>query len=456
MKVMKFGGSNLLSGEDFRRVAEIIKNESDTKIVVLSGVNGVTDTLQNYLSKKKYAEKSIKKLIKKLEEIHIKIVKESIKNEKILKGLEKEIQLKLRRLEKLLRGVLYLEELSAKSKDLILSFGERLSVLIMTNTLKDINVNSVGLESDDIGFITDGKYGNASAILSKVETNLKKQIDIILKDGQIPIITGFFGCNKNGDTTIFGRNGSDYSAAVIGYAINADVVEIWKDVDGFMTVDPDIIKEAKTIKNLSYEEVAELSYFGARILHPRTIDPVSKKQIPILIKNINKSYGTGTIINGQKNKLKKPVKSIAFTTDVAYIKIFGSGIGYKPGVLSEIVSHISSESINIKSVITSQTCITLILDKDHITQSYNILKSKKISTVEDIQKNEKIALIAIVGQGINKKYGVAARVFNSIANQKINIEMISAGSSNAAYYFIINQNKIKNAIKAIHNDFFNN
>ncbi len=455
MKVMKFGGSNLRSGKDFRSVAEIIKNETDKKIIVLSGVYGVTDILQRYLHNGKYAEKSINNLISKLQTIHLKILKNAIENNDLSIEVKTNIISRLKKLERLLHGVLYLKELTDRTKDLILSYGERLSVSIMVGTLRDLEINAVGLESDNIGVITDGNYGNASAILSTVETNLKKQINQIFKEEKTPIITGFFGCNKNGDTTLFGRNGSDYSASVIGYALDADLVEIWKDVNGFMTVDPGIIKDAKTIDYLSYEEAAELAYFGAKILHPRTIDPLIKKQIPLEIKNINNPDAQGSIINGKKNIGKKPVKSIAFTTDIACIKIHGGGIGYKPGVLGEIVSNISSKKINIKSVITSQTCITLLLDKKYLQQSYNILRSEKISTVENIEKNDEIALIAIVGEGINKQYGIAARAFNVVADKKINIEMISAGASNAAYYFIINQNQINDAIKEIHREFFN-
>jgi len=451
MKVMKFGGSSLKNATGFRTVAKIIKNEKDKKIVILSGVCGVTDTIQQYLNYRKFDEIAIQGLIQHLRRLHFKISSEAITDKAIFKRVQEIINKKIEKLERLLRGVYYVGELTDKTRDLILSYGERLSVPILAGTLCDQSVKAQVFEADNLGILTNGDFGNAIAILHLSSNNINQKILPTLKKNIVPIITGFFGCDNNGHTTVFGRNGSDYSASVIANAVNADEVDLWKDVDGFMNADPSIIKGAHLLNHLSYKEAAELAYFGAKILHPRTVEPLTKKDIKLVIKNTNNPQGIGTII-GNNGYRKQLVKSIVHSKDIACIKIHGPGIGNKPGVLSEITSNISSNKINIKSVITSQTCITLLLENKDLAKSYEILATNKIKTVEKLEKIKDIALIAIVGEGLLEHHGIAARVFSSIAKKGINIEMISAGASEVAYYFIIKEKFLRESIKAIHNE----
>lgn len=455
LKVLKFGGSSLKDPYGFNEIARIIRNQDDKVVVILSGIYGITDTLQQYLSLEKYNDKDIDHLIETLRKIHFNISKQVISNKEWLTKTQDEINKKLSRLSRLLKGVYLVEELTAKTKDLILSFGERLSVPILEATLNNEGIKSKSFEADKIGIITNGDYGNAAALLDPVSQNIEKTIIPVLQNNTIPIITGFFGCDLQGNTTSFGRNGSDYTASVIAYAINADIVEIWKDVDGFLSSDPTIIQNTKLIENLSYKEAAELSYFGAKILHPRTVEPLAKKGIKLHIKNILQPDTKGSIICKHKSMKKNKVKSVAFTKNIACLKILGSGIGCKPGVLSNIASQISYHKINIISVITSQTCITILIEEKDLEKSYNILKLSKIKTVEKIKKIRDIALIGIVGEGLMKRHGIAAKAFTAVAKKGINIEMISAGPSDVAYYFIVKEKFLKTTINAIHNQLFN-
>jgi len=454
MKVIKFGGSSLKNAKDFRDVAKIVKFEEDKKIVILSGVCGVTDTIQNYLNYEKFDDIAIRGLIQHLHRLHYRIASEAVTDIAIKKKVQAVLISKLEKLERLLQGVYFVEELTDRTRDLILSYGERLSVIVLEGVLQDLDIRTKAFEADDIGILTEGSFGNASAVLDIVSQNIKKNISPLLDKDILPVITGFFGCDSNGNTTSFGRNGSDYSASVIAYAVGADVVELWKDVDGFLSADPEIIKNASLIPNLSYEEAAELAYFGAKILHPRTIDPLRKKGIKLQIKNTKNPFIKGTIIGNGRSIKSNLIKSIAYNKDIACIKIHGSGVGYKPGVLSDIVSSISLKNINIKSVITSQTCINLLLDKKDLNKSYEILNNKQIKTVENIEKIKDIALISVVGDGILEHYGIAAQVFGAVANKKINIEMISAGASDGAYYFLVNEKYLESAIKEIHAEIF--
>ena len=455
MKVLKFGGSNLKNAKSFLDVAKIIKNEEEKTVIVLSGVCGVTDTLQIYLNYNKFDEIALNGLIQHLKRLHFRISSEAISDIAILKKVQSTLHKKLEKLERLLRGVCYIGELTDRTKDLILSYGERLSVSVLAGILVDQGVKAKAFEADNLGVLTNGDFGNAVAVLNPVSKNLKKNISPLFDKNIIPIITGFFGCDNNGHTTLFGRNGSDYSASVIAYAIDADEVNLWKDADGFMSADPTIIKDAYLLKNLSYNEAAELSYFGAEILHPRTVEPLMKKEIRLIIKNIHKPLKIGTEIGNNIHNEKQLIRSIAHSKDITCLKIYGSGIGYKPGVLSEITSYFSSNKINIKSVITSQTCITLLLEKKDLKRSYNILAERQIETVEKIEQIRDIALIALVGEGISNHHGIAARVFSSIAQKGINIELISAGASEVAYYFIIKEKYLEPVLKAIHGELKN-
>lgn len=452
MKVLKFGGSSLKDAKGFRNIANIIKNEDEKIVIVISGVCGVTDTIQNYLNYKKYDEIALQGIIQHLHRLHLRISSEAISDTAILKKVQFTLQSKLDKLERLLRGVYYIEELTDRTKDLILSYGERLSVQILAGVLINQDVKAKAFEADKLGIITNGDFGNAIANLNPSSDNLKKKILPLFDENIIPIITGFFGCDINGHTTLFGRNGSDYSASIIANALDADEVELWKEVDGFMSTDPKNIKDAYLLKKLSYNEAAELSYFGAKILHPRTVEPLVEKNIKLKIKNINDPLKTGTEIGYNSNNKNQRIKSIAHSKDIACIKIHGPGIGYKLGILSEITSYFSISKINIKSVITSQTCITIILEKKDLNQSYNILNEKQIETVEKIEKIKDIALIAIVGEKLSNNHGIAAKVFQAIAEKEVNIELISAGASEVAYYFIIKEKNLDIVLKAVHKE----
>jgi len=278
MKVLKFGGSSLKDAEGFQNVANIIKNEEEKSIIVISGVCGVTDTIQNYLNYKKYDEIALRGIVQHLHRLHFKISSEAISDKAILKKVQYTLKNKLDKLERLLRGTYYIEELTDRTKDLILRYGERLSVPILAGLLVDQDIKAKAFEADDLGIITNGDFGNAIADLNLISKNLKKKILPLFDENILPIITGFFGCDINGHTTLFGRNGSDYSASIIANAVDADKVELWKEVDGFMSTDPKIIKDAHLIRNLSYDEAAELSYLVQKYFTLEQLNHLSIKK----------------------------------------------------------------------------------------------------------------------------------------------------------------------------------
>jgi aspartate kinase len=320
--------------------------------------------------------------------------------------------------------------------------------------LEDKGVKSNIIETDKIGLITDEQYENATVDLKEFKVNFKPIAANILNDEAVPILTGFFGNTPEGKITTFGRNGSDYTAAVMAYGFDAPLLEIWKDIDGFMNADPKIVKDAEIIDHLSYFEVAELCYFGDRLLHPLTIEPISGLGIPVHIKNIFNQDSKGTIISPDAYIDEHIIKSVAYNPNIAMIRLHGSGIGYKAGIVTTIANALSAKNINIFATVSSQTCINLLIEMKDAEESYDILKEYKGNIIERIDFQKDIALIAVVGEGVLKRKGILARVLEGISKERINIEMASAGASEVAIYLIMSADDVEDAIRAIHKEFF--
>jgi aspartate kinase len=357
------------------------------------------------------------------------------------------------KLERLLYGVAYTEELTPRTKDLILSSAERMSAYIMEGVLLCKNVKAKAYEADRLGVVTDGIFCNATADLGKTEKNLHKKLIPHMKNGFVPVITGFFGRDEEGRTTTFGKNGSDYSAAVIANALHADLLELWKDVDGFMSADPNIVKNAHTIDKLSYDEAAELAYFGISLLHPRTVEPVRLKDIPIVIKNIQKPEEKGTMIGKKGYKTKNVIKSVVFSTDLVEVKVSGSGAGYRPGVLSAVSDNLGRSNINIYSVTTSQTQLSLLIHKNDLQRCLKVMENMHGGVIESTDFQRNLALVCVVGEGSRTMKGLAGKIFSAVADAGVNVEIISAGASKVASHFIIKRDDLKETIEAIHTTF---
>lgn len=453
MRVMKFGGGCLKNSNDFKQVAQIIKNKKDNLVVVVSAVYGVTNLLYQAMKKAFVSEIEIDKTIEKIRQIHLTIADE-ILNDELKDWVKAEIDLRIEKLRKNLYGICWTSEVTDSLRAMILSYGERFSTYLLAAVLKNEGIDSQPLESDKIGIITDESYDNASPDLLTIEKNLKSVILPLFNEKVVPVISGFFGITPDGKVSLFGRNGSDYSASIIAYALDDATLEIYKDVDGFLSADPKIVKEAKQLEKLSYDEAAELSYFGAKILHPRTVEPVSMKKIPIIIKNMNEPSKSGTIISSKKEITEKIIKSVTYNRNISVIRVHGAGVGYKPGVLSEIGKKFMEKNINIYSIITSQTSINLIIDREDSDTGLKVLKFLEKGIAEKVYKMEDMSLVAVVGEGIIKKEGIAASVFSAVANAGINIEMMSGGASDVAYYFIVEEKQVEKVINLVHSKFF--
>ncbi len=454
---MKFGSSSLKNAESVQQVVQIIKdNGFEQRIVVLSALSTVTDTLIAGINKALENEKFIPEIIEKIYKLHLPYLNKKIIGSESLPKSKKEIEKLLFKLNRLLQGISYTKEATPRNCDHILSIGERLSVQIMNGCLENLGCKTTVVETDKIGLLTSGQWGNGTVDLEISKKKVYNFFHDILEKPSIPIVTGFFGQTDKGEPITFGRGGSDYSSAVLAHLINAKRLEIWKDVDGFMSGTPTIVKNPKSLNNLSYDEAAELSYFGAKILHPRTVEPLIINSIPLVIKNTYKPNKSGTQISSKKWRTKEIIKSITFDKNIAMLSIHGVDIGYTVGLLGNLVTSLSKSGINIRSVMTSQTCINIILDQIDIKKGYKLIKNLHLIDIDQIDLIEDIGLVGIVGEGLSETEEPLKKVIASLSKKNLHTELFVTGASKIASYFIIHENKLQQAVKTVHESIFKN
>jgi len=340
-----------------------------------------------------------------------------------------------RRIENL-RDFLYavydLRELTVRSRDYIISFGERLNAPIISAAFRQRGVPSMVLDGCEAGILTTSNHGDAIA-LPAGEPRIRSRLEPIL-DHSVPVITGFMGCTDKGVVTTLGRSGSDYSATIIGAALNVDEVWIWTDVDGIMTTDPRMVPDARVIHRISYMEVMELSYFGAKVMHSRSIEPTMQKGIPVRVKNTFNPDYPGTLIEGGELKEPRVVKAITYIDKVAAITITGAQMVGRPGVARHIFTLLAEHQINVMMISqgSSEANISLIIDLPQVKIAMEALQPLKERCVfRDISANTDVCAVAVVGSGMAGMAGTAGRTFSALGKAGINVMMISQGSSEA-------------------------
>ncbi|TFG55208.1 MAG: aspartate kinase [Methanomassiliicoccus sp.] len=450
MKVLKFGGSSLKTGEFMRQVAGIIVAEKEKKAVVLSAVSGVTEMLVQFISCTR-TEEDVDSFMKAISKLHTDLVDDALTTEKCQALAVEELVAKLVKLERMLYGSCYIEEVNPRIRDYVQCFGERLSVIIVAALLNEMGIKAKPVDADELGIITDGEYGTAMVNMEATRSTIRPKLMKGLQDGVTPVITGFFGRAPEGSVTVFGRNGSDYSAAAVANAMGASVLEIWKDVDGFMSVDPKIVPSARPIPQLSYDEAAELAYFGAKVVHPMTMEPARSGNIEIRVKNVFRPEAPGTAIKDSGKNGDMSIKSISCMKNLSLVKVFGEGTGYKLGVLADIASLLREAEVNIYSVVTSLTCIALLVDKKDVAKAQKVLTEGGVTRMET---HANFALMCIVGEGLGYHKGLASRVFKAVAKEGVNVGLISAGASLVAYHFTVDEADLDKATRAVHEELF--
>ncbi|MDI6640141.1 MAG: aspartate kinase, partial [Methanocellales archaeon] len=419
--VMKFGGTSVADGSRLKNVASLIKRFYERKnevIIVVSALSGVTDQLEE-IAKKASEEgriADVNAFMERLRERHYEVAQEAIAGAEI-KSVVEELDARLNDLENALISICHLRELTGRSHDYILSFGERLSASILSGALKSMKLRSMALIGGDAGIVTDSNFENARPLFDMTNSKVQERLLPLLKKETIPVITGFVAADTKGIITTLGRGGSDYTASIIGAAIEADEIWIWTDVDGIMTADPRVVPEARTLSVISYLEAMELSYFGAKVLHPKTIEPAIQKGIPVRVRNTFNPEHPGTLIIKAHEEIKDIVKAVTLIQNVALINISGSGMAGTPGVAGRVFSALGRVGANVMMISqgSSEANISLVIDEPQLDLSLHALKREFAENiVKDISYDENICAIAVVGAGMAGTPGVAGRVFSAL------------------------------------------
>jgi aspartate kinase len=357
-------------------------------------------------------------------------------------------------LQNILFAIYNLREITPRSKDHIISFGERLLAPILAAAIRERGIPSMAMDGCEAGILTTPQHGESTA-LHESDDRIKTKIGPMLGK-QIPVIMGFMGCTRDGILTTLGRSGSDYSASIIGAGIDADEIWIWTDVDGIMTCDPRVINDARVMHSLSYLEVMELSYFGAKVMHPRSIEPAMRKNILVRVKNTFNPSHPGTVIvrNGQRDN--RVVKALTYIDKVAAININGAQMIGRPGVAKAIFTILADHEVNVMMISqgSSEANISLIVDESHLGAAVNALAVLvKQGIVREVSHNHDVCAVAVVGAGMAGAPGTGGRIFTSLGAAGVNVMMISQGSSEANISFVVSQNDGSRAVRVLHDEF---
>lgn len=439
MLVLKFGGTSVGGAGPIRRVAEIIRNSLPRKpVVVVSAVAGVTNRLFR-LSELAAKGADWKPDLQVLKEIHGDIVKELGLEESCLESL-------LCQLDRLVSGIALLKECSPRARDYLASFGERLSVRILAAYLRKIGIPAKAFDAFDVGLITDGHFG-AARPLPDVDERIRGALSGIK---EVPVITGYIGKDANGNVTTLGRGGSDYSASIFGAALDAEEIQIWTDVDGVMTGDPRIVESARFIKKMSFAEASELAFYGAKVLHPATMIPAVRKNIPIRVLNSYRPDFEGTLIVATLLPEERGVKSIASKDRIAVVNIVAPPMIFQYGFLEKIASVFARHEIVIDMIATSEISVAMTTSPDAELEPV----VADLSQFSEVTVQRDMSLVSIVGEELRERSDIAALVFGVLAKLGMKIEMISYGATRNNLSFVVPQAHVRDVVKALHRKLF--
>ena len=453
MIVMKFGGSSVGSADSIIKVSKIVQKYSSKQlVVVVSAMFGVTDMLILAAEIAKNGDHSgLMKVMGLVSEKHNTAIGRL--------ELKLDVQPILNECLDLLKGIAYLKEISPRSTDLILSFGERLSAPIVAASIRKMGLSSESVDARKL-IRTDGKFSAAKVKFDETNLLLDAELRPLINAGTIPVVTGFIASTVQGETTTIGRGGSDYTASIIGAGLGAEEVWIWKEVDGVLTADPRVVCEAQKLDKISYDEAAEMSHFGAKVLHPMTMIPVAGANIPIRIKNTFSPEKVGTLISRETDRTLGGVKAVSAIKDLCMVSLEGKGMAGIAGFAAHLFAVAGRLKINILMFTqsSSEQIICLVVSKKEGQELQKELESElkedvMTNLIEAVKVEDNISAVAVVGDGMKGRLGVAANVFSSIADKGINILAIAQGSSERNISFIVREKDADKAVRAIHSAF---
>ena len=475
--VMKFGGSSLAGPKQILQSASLVKKYAtdSSLVIVCSAMGDTTDHLLKAIDHAKKGETNqARKVISEVHVTHMAAVSEGITDEKY-KDICRDLLTELfDEIDKVLLGISLLKDLSPRSLDYVLSFGERLATNIVNNVLGGIGLKTKYLSGGEAGIMTDESFGSAEPVLGVTNEKLRSKLLPLLSDGVIPVVTGYIAETMESHEIItLGRGGSDYTATLIASALDADEIILWTDVDGILSADPRIIKDAKILEQITYLEAMEMSAFGAKSMQPRALEPVAKKGIAVRIRNTFNPDCAGTLIvsaNKIANGARSGVKAVGSIANVCAITISGTSIVGSPGTAAKIFEILKDLGVPIlmMSQSVSENNVSLVVRREALHKVVRAFKRELLLEDPDsttktsypgrakfnfLDYEDDVTILAVLGRGMIGTPGIAGRVFSTVAKQGVNVRMIAQGSSEINISFVIKDKDRAKAVTALHEEF---
>ncbi len=460
--VLKYGGTSISSAKDIQNVAKQIQSLSKQNqlVIVCSAISDTTDDLiEISQSIKKENRKKAEQLAKKIASRHQQLARQSIKKSQIRKKLLQTFDEYFAELIALIDGMVLLGEVTPRSMDYLFSFGERLSIKLISTAINDLGKKSISisLTGKEVGIVTDSNFGESKPLMDTTRLRVSKTLESLFLKKTIPVIGGFAGADQHGHVTTFGRGGSDYSATIIGSCIKADEIWLMSDVDGLMTADPKIVKNAKLLKEVSYTEAIEMAMFGAKQIHPRTFEPLLTKKIPMKIRSSFNVKNEGTLVTSSPSATaKNTVKCVSSVSHNGLIDIRGGSMVGTPGTAAKIFLTLANASINVMMISQnpSESSITIVVKNTDLDKAVTTLEMELLGKIiKKLEVTTNMAIIALIGSGMRGTVGVASKVFGSMAKNKVNVSMITQGSSELNLAFVVKNSDANTAVQALHSEF---
>jgi aspartate kinase len=461
MIVMKFGGTSVGDVQRMRDVTEIVRAAGTPRpVVVASAMSGVTDMLLSTAQMALRRESAkVKEAIETLSLKHSQIAGTLVTRQEIREKLLGYHAHLLKLLYSIYQGVGWLEELSPRSLDAIASFGERLSCAQIAAVFEDAGIAAEYVDTRKL-IRTDANFGQAAVDFSITGENIQKALTPLMEKNIVPVATGFIASTKDGITTTLGRSGSDYTAAIVGAALGSEEIWIWTDVDGVMTADPRYIGGARRLPEISYREAAEMSYFGAKVIHPKTMLPAIEKNIPIRIKNTFNPSNPGTLISEKTSAGAGVVKNVTSIGDLALVAVEGSGMMGVPGVAARVFTALARVNVSVMMIsqASSEHNICLIVPRkdqqcaaDALQNEFAADMARKM--IDGVRLREGVAIIAVVGEGMRGVPGIAGKTFTAVARENVSVIAVAQGSSELNISLVVDQGDARRTVQAIHDEF---
>jgi bifunctional aspartokinase / homoserine dehydrogenase 1 len=461
LRVVKFGGTSVGDAPRIRKVVEIVRDAAreSALIVVVSAMSGVTNKLvEATVHSEAGNREAVERIFEELRERHRAAVGALIHSTPVRNRIQHEVEQVFQAGERLCQGTVLLRELTLRARDSISSLGERLSAPIVAAALAECGVKSEAIEATEL-VVTDSCHGAADPLMDLTRERCEARLRPLLQRGAIPVVTGFIGATVDGMLTTLGRGGSDYSATILGAALNADEVIIWTDVDGLMTADPRLVPGAATIAEISYREAAELAHFGAKVLHPKTISAVTPCGIPLLIRNTFSPELAGTRITPAGPSTDGGVKGLTAISEVALLTVGGPGIVDVPDVLGRTFATTAAVRANMLliSQSSSQNDICLVVASSAAERTVEALRREFAQDlahekVQPITLDQTIALVTIVGKDL-RGCGTVGRTFAALRRENVDVVTIAQSSSGSNISFVVSKQDVKAALETTHREF---